>query len=56
MIFITYILGTYDSYPDNQLPAIEENTWYYCMFILYIFLNMFIFSSIPGSIIFDKFR
>lgn len=23
MIFITYILGTYDSYPDNQLPAIE---------------------------------
>ena len=56
MIFITYILGTYDSYPDNQLPAIEENVWYYGMFILYIFLNMFIFSSIPGSLIFDKFR
>lgn len=26
------------------------------MFILYIFLNMFIFTSIPGSLIFDKFR
>ena len=56
MIFITYILGTYDSYPDNQIPAIEENNWYYCMFILYIFLNMFIFTSIPGSLIFDRFR
>lgn len=52
MIFITYILGTYDSYPDNQLPAIEQNNWYYCCFIMYIFLNMFIFSSIPGSLIF----
>ena len=35
---------------------IEENTYYYGMFILYIFLNMFIFTSIPGSLIFDKFR
>lgn len=56
MIFITYILGTYDSYPDNQLPAIEQNAWYYPMFILYIFLNMFIFSSIPGSLIFESFK
>ena len=56
MIFIVYVLGTYDAYPDNQLPAIESNIYYYGFFILFIFLNMFIFSSIPGSIVFDTFR
>jgi hypothetical protein len=56
MIFITYVLGTYDVYPDNQLPAIRSQLYYYWLFILFIFLNMFIFSSIPGSLIFDIFR
>lgn len=56
MIFITYVLGTYDAYPDNQLPAIRSQLYYYWLFILFIFLNMFIFSSIPGSLIFDIFR
>ena len=56
MIFIVYVLGTYDAYPDNQLPAVESNIYYYSFFILFILLNMFIFSTIPGSIVFDKFR
>lgn len=55
MIFIVYVMGTYDAYPDNQIPAIQSNTFYYGIFILFIFLNMFIFTSIPGSIVFDKF-
>ena len=56
MVFIMYVTGTYDAYPDNQVPAIQSSTYYYAFFILFIFLNMFIFSSIPGSLIFDKFR
>lgn len=56
MVFIVYVTGTYDAYPDNQIPAIQSSTYYYAFFILFIFLNMFIFSSIPGSLIFDKFR
>jgi len=55
MIFITYVMGTYDAYPDNQIAAVQSSTFYYGIFILFIFLNMFIFTSIPGSIIFDKF-
>ena len=56
MIFIVYINCTYDAYPDNQLPALQANLAYYPFFILLIFMNMFIFSSIPGSLIFDQFK
>lgn len=56
MIFITYITGTHDSYPNNQLPAIQANIYYYGFFIGFIFLNMFLFTSIPGSLLFDCFR
>lgn len=56
MIFQTYALATYDNYPDNQILAVqnyEPNTIY---FIVFIFLNMFLFASIPGTIFYNKFR
>jgi hypothetical protein len=56
MIFIVYVTATYDSYPDNQLVALRQSIWYYAFFIIFIFLNMFLYSSIPGSLIFNKFR
>jgi len=56
MIFITYVTATYDSYPDNQIRAIQNSELNYMFFIVFIFLNMFLFSSIPGSLIYNKFR
>ena len=56
MIFITYITATYDSYPDYQLLAVQNFEPNYIFFIVFIFLNMFLFSSIPGSLVYNKFR
>lgn len=56
MIFVMYVTATYDSYPDNQLVAIQDYEPNYFFFIIFIFLNMFLFSSIPGSIVYNKFR
>ncbi len=56
MIFIVYVTATYDSYPDNQLVALRSSIYFYAFFIVFIFLNMFLYSSIPGTLIFDKFR
>lgn len=55
-IFITYVLATYDSYPDNQMDAIQQFMPNYFYFILFVFLNMFLFSSIPGSLIYTQFK
>jgi cytochrome b561 len=56
MIFIVYVSATYDSYPDNELLAVQNSQVNYIYFIIFIFLNMFLFSSIPGSIVYNKFR
>lgn len=56
MIFVVYVLATYDSYPDNDILAIQNYEPNYIYFIIFIFLNMFLFSSIPGSLIYIKFR
>lgn len=56
MIFIVYVTATYDSYPDNQTLAIQNFEPNYIYFIIFIFMNMFLFSSIPGSLIYIKFR
>ena len=56
MIFIVYVTATYDSYPDNQVLVIQNSEFNYIFFILFVFMNMFLFSSIPGSIIYLKFR
>ena len=55
-IFITYVVATYDSYPDNQFIAVQNYEPNYIFFIVFIFLNMFLFSSIPGSLVYNKFR
>lgn len=56
MIFIVYVTATYDSYPDNQFLAVQNYEPNYIFFIVFIFLNMFLFSSIPGSLVYNKFR
>jgi hypothetical protein len=56
MIFVVYVTATYDSYPDNQTLIIQNYEPNYIFFIVFIFLNMFLFSSIPGSLIYNKFR
>lgn len=56
MIFVIYVTATYDSYPDNQILAIQNYEPNYIFFIIFIFMNMFLFSSIPGSLIYVKFR
>lgn len=56
MIFIVWVTSSYDSYPDNQLLAIQNYQPNYIYFIVFIFLNMFVFSLIPGGLIYIKFR
>lgn len=56
MIFIIYVTATYDSYPDNQNLAAQNYLPNMIYFVVFIFANMFLFSSIPGSIIFIKFK
>lgn len=56
MIFMVYVTATYDSYPDNQILVIQSYQPNYIYYIVFIFTNMFLFSSIPGSLIYLKFR
>jgi hypothetical protein len=55
-IFIMYVMSTYDAYPDNQLVAIRTSLWIYGFFIIFIFLNVFFFVTIPATIVFNSFR
>ena len=56
MIFTMYVLSSYDAYPDNQIPAIQSSFAIYGFFILFIFLNVFLFVTIPTTILFNSFR
>jgi hypothetical protein len=56
MIMQIYVLGTYDNYPDNQTPSIQYEEANYVFYIVFIFLNMFLFVLVPGTIIYNKFR
>jgi hypothetical protein len=56
MIFMVYVSGTFDSYPDNQILIIQNFEPNYIYYIVFVFANMFLFSSIPGSLIYLKFR
>ncbi len=56
MIFNVYVTASYDSYPDNQMLAIQNYEPNYIYYIVFVFANMFLFSSIPGTIIFLVFK
>lgn len=56
MIFNVYVTSSYDSYPDNQMLAIQNYEPNYIYYIVFVFANMFLFSSIPGTIIFLVFK
>ena len=55
MVFLTYITATYDAFPDNQLLAMQNYEPNFIIFIVFAFANMFLFSSIPGELIYIKF-
>ena len=48
--------ASFDSYPDNQILAIQNYEPNYIYYIVFVFANMFLFSSIPGTIIFLVFK
>ena len=56
MIFITYVMSSYDNFPDNQWLAIQNYEPNYIFFIVFILLNLFLFTTIPGSLVYQKFR
>lgn len=49
-------MSSYDAYPDNQMVAIKTSLWIYGLFIIFIFLNVFFFVTIPTTVIFYSFR
>ena len=56
MIFIMYVTATFDAYPDNQTLSIQNSEFNYIFFIVFVFMNMFLFSFIPGLLIYTQFR
>lgn len=55
MVFVIYVTGSYDAFPDNQLLSFSISQWFEAFFLLFVFLNMFLFSSIPASLLFDSY-
>lgn len=49
-------MSTFDSYPDNQLIAIQMNIWIYALFIVFVFMNVLIFVTIPTNILTNSVR
>ena len=56
MIFSMYILSSFDNYPDNEWFSIQNYKPNYIFFVVFIFLNYFLFTIIPGSLVYNKFR
>ena len=56
MIFSMYILSSYDNFPDNEWFSIQNYKPNYIFFVVFIFLNYFLFTIIPGSLVYNKFR
>jgi hypothetical protein len=56
MILIMYVTATYDAYPDNQILALQNYQPNYIFFVVFIIMNFFLFSSIPGELIYANLR
>ena len=56
MIFSMYILSSFDNYPDNEWFSIQNYKPNFIFFVVFIFLNYFLFTIIPGSLVYNKFR
>lgn len=51
-----YGVATYDFFPDFQILATQNYEPNYIFYAVFVFLNMFLFASIPGAVIYNKFR
>lgn len=56
MIYGMYTLGSNDNYPENETLAYQNSKSNAFFFVVFIFFNMFLFASIPGTLIYNKFR
>ena len=56
MIFIIYVNVADGAPPDNQSLAMQSQEYNCIYFFIFVFLNMFLFSSIPGSLIYFRFK
>ena len=56
MIYQMYGVATYDFYPDFQTLATQNYQPNYIFFAVFVFLNLFLFATIPGAVIYNKFR
>jgi hypothetical protein len=56
LTFILYVQGSDSSAPDSKFLALQNYEPNSIYFITFIFANMFLFSLIPGFIIYYKFR
>lgn len=53
---IFYILSSYDCYPDNQLKPIRHQPHIYVIFILFIFMSVLIFTTVPNTFLFEEYK
>ena len=56
MIYSIYILSSYDGYPDNEWFAFQNFKPNVIFFVCFIFLNNFLLTTIPGTLVYNKFR
>lgn len=56
MIYQIYALATYDNYPDTTVFSLQSYEPNQICWTVFIFLNMFLFATIPGTLIYNKFR
>jgi hypothetical protein len=56
MIYHVYGVATYDFFPDYQMLAMQNYQPNYIFYAVFIFFNMFLFVSIPGAVIYSKYR
>lgn len=56
MFWIVYTAATYDFYPDNQILAAQNYYANWLFWHIFVTLNMFLFSVIHTSLIYQKFR
>lgn len=53
-MILFYVLGTFDNFPNNQLKAIKAQLWIFAFFIVFSFLNVLFFITIPSNILLNS--
>ena len=51
-----YVLSSFDNFPGNQWGAIQTYEPNYLFFIVFAIFNLFLFTTIPGTLVYTKIR